>query len=67
MNRDHEWNAVVQLRQDPAKVAVPSVTVNKVSIDVRGIEVDAATDRAENGAQRCGTSEPAGVDVEIKV
>ena len=61
MDRDDERNAVVQLREDAAEMAVPSVTMHEVGIDVRGVEIGAALDRAEDGTQRLRTSEAARV------
>src|SRR5437867_13404503 len=54
---DHEGNSVILFRQDPAEVAVPSVTVHEIGIDVGSIEVGAPPHGAENGAQRLWATE----------
>src|SRR5437016_11741506 len=64
MNGDDERNSVIQFGDDAAEMAVPSVTMHDIGIDVRGIEIDAATKRAENRLQRLRTSEAAGVELE---
>ena len=45
-------------------MAVPSVTMHNIGVDVRGIEIDAATKCAKNRLQRPRTSEAAGVEFE---
>ena len=57
MDRDHERNAVVHLREDAAPVAVPSVAMHQIGIDLRGVEIRAALHRAENRTQRRRTGE----------
>src|SRR5438128_10197340 len=56
MGRNDERDAVVELRQDPAEMAVPSVTMDEIGVDVRGIEIDVTLQRAENRLQRLWTS-----------
>ena len=51
MDRDHQRKTVVQLREDPAKMAVPRVTMNEVGNDLLGVEIETALDRAEDRAQ----------------
>ncbi len=64
MDRDDERNCVIQFRKNPPEMAVPSVTMDKIGFDVRGVEIDAATDRAENRLQRFRASETARVQLE---
>ena len=64
MHRDDERNSVIQFRQDPAEMTVPSVTMHEIGIDVRRVEVGAATDRAEDGLQFFRASEIARVEFE---
>ena len=64
MRRDHEWNPVIQFRENPAEMAVPGVTMNEVGVDVGSVEIDAAAQRAENRLQRFRTSEAASVEFE---
>jgi hypothetical protein len=61
VDRDHEWNSVILFRQDPAEMAVPSVTVHEISIDVGSVEVGTSPHRAKNGAQRLWATEFAGI------
>jgi hypothetical protein len=51
VHRDDERQAVVQLRQDPAEMAVPSMAMDHVCSDLEGVEIDAALNRAEHQAQ----------------
>ena len=48
MHRNHERNSVIHFRQNSAEVAVPGVAMHEIGIDVRGVEIGAALDRAEN-------------------
>ena len=40
MHGDHERHAVIQLREDAAEMAVPSVAMHDVGVDVRGVEIE---------------------------
>src|SRR5262249_33809836 len=62
VNRDHERNSVILFRQYPAEMAVPRVTMHKIGVDVRSVEVRASPHRPENGAQWLRASEIARVD-----
>src|SRR6476619_845088 len=64
MGRDHERHAVIHLREDAAEMAVPSVAMHEVGVDVHRVEIGAATHRAEHGAQWFGTGES--VRVQLK-
>ena len=57
VDRNDKRNAVVLFGQDAAEVAVPSVAMHQIGIDVGRVEIGAATHRAENGLQRFRTSE----------
>ena len=57
VNRDDERHAVIQLRQDPAEMAVPSVAMHEIGIDFVGVEIGAATNRAEDRLQRLWAGE----------
>ncbi len=48
MHGEHEWDPVIQLRHDAGEMGVPRVTMDDVGIDVRGVEIGAAPDRAED-------------------
>ena len=62
MNRDHERNSVILFRQNPPEMAVPSVTMHEIGIDVGGVEIDASPHCAEHRAQRFRTSEIARIN-----
>src|SRR5437899_1152854 len=61
---DDERNSVIHFRENAAKMAVPSVTMHEIGIDVRGVEIDAAADRTENRFQWFWASEIACVELE---
>src|SRR6266496_2699424 len=63
MDRDNKGNSVILFGQNPAKVTVPSVTMDEVGIDVCRIEIDAAPHGAENRAQRLWTGKITLVDL----
>src|SRR5207302_866578 len=62
VRRDHERNSVIQFGDNAAEMAVPSVTMHKIGIDVGGVEIDAAAERAKNRLQWLRTSEAARVE-----
>src|SRR5438552_13949757 len=64
MDGDNEWNTIISLRQNAAKMDVPGMAMNKVGIDIHSIEVGAALDGPENGTQRLRTSELVRIDLE---
>lgn len=66
MNGEHHGNAVVEFRKNTGPVSIPSMTVNKVGIDVRRIEIRASLNRPEYGVQGLGTRIAAGVEPEPK-
>ena len=57
MDRDDKGNSVILFGQNPAKVSVPSVTMDEVGVDVCRIEIDTPPHGAESGAQRFWTGE----------
>src|SRR5205807_4607427 len=64
MNGDDERNSIIQFGDDAAEMAVPSVTMHNIGVDVRSTEIDATTKCAKNRHQRLRTSEAAGVELE---
>src|SRR6266702_7584563 len=64
MDRNDKRNAVILFRQNPAKMAVPGVTMYQVGIDVCGVEINATAYCAESGAQRFWAGETARVELE---
>src|SRR5438034_426738 len=64
MDRNDKRNAVILFRQNPAKMAVPRVTMHQVGIDVCGVEINATAHCAESGAQRFWAGETARVELE---
>ncbi len=64
MDCDDQRNAVVLFCQNSAEMAVPSVAMHDIGIDGRGIEIGAATHRAENRLQRFRTSKFARIERE---
>ena len=48
MDRDHKRNSVILFGENPAKMAVPSVAMDDVGIDVRRVEISAAPHRTES-------------------
>ncbi len=48
VDRNHQRNAVVLLRENSAEVGIPSVTMDQVGVDVGGVKIDAAFDRGED-------------------
>src|SRR5437660_11353209 len=63
MRRDDERNPVIQFGEDAAEMAVPSVTMNDVGVDVGGVKVDVTLQRAENRLQRFRASEVARIEL----
>ena len=57
MNRDDKRNSIVLFGENPAKVSVPSVTMDEVGVDVYRIEIDTPPHGAESGTQRFWTRE----------
>jgi hypothetical protein len=47
VDRDHERNSVILFCQNPAEMAVPRVTMHKIGVDVRGVEIGASPHCAE--------------------
>src|SRR5438093_7894746 len=64
MDRDDKKNSVILFGKNPAKVTVPSVTMDDVGIDVCSIEIGAPSHGAEDRAQRLWTSKIARVELE---
>src|SRR5262249_46401590 len=64
VNRDHERNAVILFRQNPAEMAVPSMTVHEIGIDVRCVEIGTSSHCTKNGAQRLWAGEFARINFE---
>ena len=64
MDRDDERKAVIYFRENPAEVAVPSVAMDEIGIDIRRVKIRAAPDRAKDGTQRLGAGELGGVEIE---
>src|ERR1700730_17295715 len=64
MDRDDKGNSVILFGQNPAKVTVPSVTMDEVGIDVCSIEIGTPPHGAEDRAQRLWTSKIARVELE---
>lgn len=64
MHRNHERQSVVQLRQNPAEMRVPGVAMHQIGIDARSVEIRAALDRAEHGAERLWAVKLRGVEAE---
>ena len=54
VDRNHERDAVIYFRENPAEVAVPGVAVSEIGIDIRRIEIGAAPDRAKDGTSGLG-------------
>src|SRR6267142_3374828 len=63
MNRDDKRNSIVLFGENPAKVSVPSMTMDEVGVDVSSVEIDAPPHGAESGAQRFWTGEITRVQV----
>jgi hypothetical protein len=57
MRRDRERNSVTHFRENPAEVAVPSVTMNEVGVDIRSVEINATPNGAEDRLERFRTGE----------
>src|SRR5438876_6782935 len=64
MDRDDKKNSVILFGKNPAKVTVPSVTMDDVGIDVCSIEIGAPSHGTEDRAQRLWTSKIARVELE---
>src|SRR6266705_5894003 len=64
MRGNDKRNSVIQFGDNAAEMAVPSVTMNQIGVDVGGVEIDAAAKRAEDRLQRLRTSEAARVELE---
>jgi hypothetical protein len=64
MDRDDERLAIVQLRQNAAKMAVPRMAMHYVGRDALGVEIKTALNRSEGGTQRLGTRIVIGLDLE---
>src|SRR5262249_17296393 len=63
VGRDDEWNAVVLFGQNSPEMTVPSVTMNEIGVDVRGVECEITLNGAENRLQRFRTSELTRVEI----
>src|SRR5258708_38884395 len=57
MNSNHERQTVILFGQDPAKVAIPRVTMDEIGVDVHGVEIRATPHRAESRTQRLWAGE----------
>jgi hypothetical protein len=62
MDRNDKGDSVILFCQNPAKVTVPSVTMDEGGIDVCGVEINAPPHGAENRAQRLWAGEIARVE-----
>src|SRR5689334_7437022 len=57
MDSNDKRNSIVLFGENPAKVSVPSMTMDEVGVDVSRIEIDTPPHGAESGAQRFWTGE----------
>src|SRR5439155_20811454 len=57
MDSNDKRNSIVLFGENPAKVSVPSVTMDEVGVDVYRIEIDTPPHCAESGTQRFWTRE----------
>src|SRR5689334_5073137 len=57
MNRNYKRQTVILFCQDSAEVAVPRVTMHEVGVDVHGVEIRTASNRAKSRPQRFWTGE----------
>jgi hypothetical protein len=64
MDRDHKRNSVILFGENPAEMAVPSVAMDDIGIDVRRVEIGAAPHRTESRFQRFGAGETTRVEFE---
>ena len=51
MHRNDQRNAVILLRENPAPVGIPGVTMHDLGIDAGGVEIDAALDCTQSRAE----------------
>ena len=63
-DRDDERNAIVQLRQNAAKMAVPCMAMHHVGRDALRVKIKAALNSSEDGTQRLRTRIVIGLDLE---
>src|SRR5207253_1563441 len=59
----YERNSVVFLRENTAEVRIPGVTMNKIGVDVCGVEIETALNGAEDRLQGFGTGELARIEL----
>src|SRR5271165_5115763 len=64
MNCQNQRNVIVELRQNPAEMGVPSVAMNDVRIHTDGVKVSTTPNRSENGVQILRTTENCGINTE---
>ena len=64
MNRDDQWNAIILLRQDSAEMTVPSMAMHNIGIDVRRVEIGAASDGTKSRTERLRTGKTTRVEFE---
>src|SRR5271165_2713757 len=64
MNCQNQRNVIVELRQNPAEMGVPSVAMNDVRIHTDCVEVSTTPNRSEHGVQILRTTENCRIDTE---